>query len=82
MEANDAPEKIYIDEFGSELSHDWHIENSYEKDIEYTRTDALMEKTREWIKNNAEKFVVNTPLCDYYDYKRAIQNFENYIKGE
>ena len=53
-----------------------------EEEVEYTRTDAFMEKIREWIKNNAEKFVVNTPLCNYYDYKRAIENFENYIKGE
>ena len=34
MKANEVPEKIYIDDFGSELSRDWHTEHSYEKDIE------------------------------------------------
>ena len=39
-----APEKIYIDDFGSELSFDWHKEHCYEKDIEYIRTDVFIEK--------------------------------------
>ena len=40
----EAPEKIYINDFGSELSYDWHTEHCCESDIEYTRTDAFIKK--------------------------------------
>ena len=40
----ESPEKIYIDDFGSGFSHDWHTEHSYEKDIEYIRKDVIIEK--------------------------------------
>ena len=39
-----APEKVYIDNFGSGFSHGWHTEHSYERDIEYIRTDAFIDK--------------------------------------
>lgn len=48
----EAPDKIYICDFGSELSQDWHTEHCYEKDIEYVRTDALIEKACKWLKEN------------------------------
>lgn len=47
MKAN-VPEKIYINDFGSELSYDWHTENCCENDIEYVRKDAFVEKARKW----------------------------------
>ena len=40
----EAPEKVYIDDFGSGFSHGWHTEHSYERDIEYVRKDAFIEK--------------------------------------
>ena len=52
MKANEAPEKIYINDFGSELSYDWHTEHCCESDIEYTRTDAFIDKACEWLKEN------------------------------
>ena len=45
------PEKIYISDFGSELSYDWHTEHCFGSDIEYTRTDVLIEKAATWIAN-------------------------------
>lgn len=39
-----APEKVYIDDFGSGFSHGWHTEHSYERDIEYVRKDAFIKK--------------------------------------
>ena len=45
-----APEKVYIDDFGSGFSHGWHTEHSYERDIEYIRTDIFIEKVCEFIK--------------------------------
>ena len=58
MEANEAPEKIY---FGTQqntanpfsgLTH-----KCADTDIEYTRTDAFIEKACEWIKKN----ITNNP---------------------
>lgn len=74
MEAN-APEKIYMP--NELLSEEWqrHIEG---EDTEYVRTDIVLD----WIKNKAEKYIVDTPLCSYFDYKRAVEDFKNYMKGE
>ena len=46
----EAPEKVYIDDFGSGFSHGWHTEHSYEKDIEYVRKDDFIEKACRFIK--------------------------------
>ena len=75
MKTEEAPEKIYIDDFGSELSHDWHTEHCYEKDIEYTRTDAFVEKAVEWLDS---VFKAN---MGYYVGLQAIEDFKNYMKG-
>ena len=44
----EAPEKIFICDYGSEVSYEWHSESEFEakghNDIEYTRTDAFIEK--------------------------------------
>lgn len=77
MKANEAPEKIYISNFGSELSYDWHTEHCYEKDIEYTRTDAFIE--------NACEFIAGNMTCDGYTLQtkaKFIKEFRNYMKGE
>ena len=77
MKAN-APEKIWINQ--SDLSK---LSGHIDKDsVEYIRKDAFIEKAAEWIKNKAESYVVDTPLCYYFDYKRAIEDFKEYIKGE
>lgn len=50
----EAPEKIFICDYGSELGFEWHSESDWEhqgsNDIEYTRTDALIEKVCEKLK--------------------------------
>lgn len=77
MKAN-APEKIWINQSDLPKLSGYIDRNS----IEYTRNDAFIEKAAEWIKNKAEKYIVDTPLCSYFDYKRAIEDFKEYIKGE
>ena len=58
VKANKAPEKIFICDYGSELGFEWHSESDWEhqglNDIEYTRTDAFIEKACEWIKYNTQ----------------------------
>ena len=44
MKANGAPEKIYISNYSSGLTYNWHPERLAIKDIEYIRTDAFIEK--------------------------------------
>ena len=71
----EAPEKIYIDDFGSELSFDWHKEHCYEKDIEYIRTDAFIEKACEFIETYPHLFMGVLR-------SEVIEDFKNYMKGE
>lgn len=80
-----APEKVYIDDFGSGFSHGWHTEHSYENDIEYVRTDAFIEKACEWLRENKNRYVYNKgghgeyiPTCS----NQIIEDFKKYMKGE
>ena len=68
----EAPEKIYIDDFGTELSQNWHTEHSYEKDIEYTRTDLLIKKACEYLNKTCRRFILT---------EKDIKDFKNYMKG-
>ena len=45
MKANEAPEKIYLNQDDGLV---WHCRN-YKDDIEYTRTDAFIEKAAEYL---------------------------------
>lgn len=84
----EAPEKIYIDDFGSELSFDWHKEHCYEKDIEYIRTDAFIEKAEDFIRRKICDYIVhynygsNNDMETMYVDSRFFDDFKNYIKGE
>lgn len=78
-----APEKIYIDDFGSELSFDWHKEHCYEKDIEYIRTDAFIEKACEGIEHLLSGYIIkNFHFGDSYEIDTFIEDLKNYIKRE
>ena len=90
MKANEAPEKIYIFIFDIEalpkseqLSERWHEVSTEDTDIEYTRTDAFIEKATEWLKKNADDYT-------WYDETEGesgmidefVDIFKNYMKGE
>lgn len=72
-----APEKIYIDDFGSELSFDWHTEHCYEQDIEYTRTDAFIEKVCKFLDDRIKHDSIDYPMATVH----LIDDFKNYMKG-
>ena len=76
MKANKMPERIYLFDYNDAMV------TPLEGDTVYVREDAFIEKAAEWIKNKAESYVVDTPLCYYFDYKRAVEDFKDYIKGE
>lgn len=73
----EAPEKIFICNYGSELSYEWHSESEFEakanNDIEYTRTDTFIEKACKFLFENyhGEKLSL-----------KMIENFRKYLKGE
>lgn len=76
MQANEMPKKIYLFDYNDAMV------TPLEGDTVYVREDAFIEKAAEWIKNKAENYIVDTPLCSYFDYKRAVEDFKNYMKGE
>lgn len=51
MKANEAPEKLYYAPYG-DIREDYPITDN---DIEYTRTDAFIEKACEFMCNNIDK---------------------------
>lgn len=81
----EAPDKIYLADFTDTTEPVFYAkrDNTHDTDIEYTRTDAFIEKACEWLKNNIEKYYY---LDEAYDKVISIKNlnndFKNYMKGE
>lgn len=85
MKANEVPKKIYISNYDIEalpkneqLSERWYEVSTQDTDIEYTRTDAFIEKARKWFEMQNEGVDSDGNYkCDMTDF----EDFENYIKG-
>ena len=77
MKANEAPEKIYLVRT-TRIIDEWRKEQSqYGHNIEYTRTDAFIEKACDFIANNMR--------CNGYTLQtkaKFIRDFKKYMKGE
>ena len=67
MKANEAPEKIYLN---------WVNYPLEEMQVEYTRTDAFIEKAEKYIRNVADG------LDRDNDVEAFISGFKNYLKRE
>ena len=81
MKANEAPEKIYLFENPVSGTPDdrWLSKRSDENDIEYTRTDAFIEKAKSWFERQNEWRDINgIKHCDM----ESFEDFRNYMKGE
>lgn len=66
----DAPEKIYVE---PNLDSIWGMAGrSCESEIEYTRTDAFIEKACAWLEDN----------YPYYFETSIKEDFKKYMKGE
>ena len=79
MKANEAPEKIYV----SQHSGLHFYKKSNEDDIEYTRTDAFIDKACKWLKES----VTNNPEHNRIISKKGvitmgklIEDFRKYMK--
>ena len=86
MKANEAPEKLYIENRKILYSCLTAYTNKrYDNDIEYTRTDAFIEKTAEFLYNYNQKQVLKhgaraTLGCG--EYTINVDEFRKYMKGE
>lgn len=89
----EAPEKIYVDSkaIGDNISTSVRTKpQDYPTCTEYTRTDAFIEKTCDWIKRNMDDYIyveydtaTGMPTNEaHIAYKKVVEDFKNYMKGE
>jgi hypothetical protein len=89
----EAPEKIYLQVCGDCNANDcknckfedlednvtWCKDKIFDKDIEYTRTDAFIEKAKKWFECQNEWIDLDgVRHCDLEDF----EDFVKFIKGE
>lgn len=68
MKANDAPEKIYVSNYSSGLTYNWHNERLAVNDIEYTRTDTFIEAVANWMSDTLQTVSeVETPSAHHVE---------------
>ena len=75
MKANEAPKKIYLEAIYPDngvLPNGLNYTPS-PTDIEYTRTDAFIDKACSWLKNNLQGIVGGSIY---------MEDFRNYMEGE
>lgn len=76
MKANEAPENIYIQ---PDAQDGWFMVNNLNNTlVEYTRTDAFIEKACEWLEQTLSPYI---PYCNI-DIDLAIEDFKKYMKRE
>jgi len=84
---NKAPEKIYMTpSFGEPdnilLASFSKSHLDFHRDIEYTRTDAFIDKACGGIEYLLNGYIIrNFHFGDSYDIDKLIEDFKNYIKG-
>lgn len=77
MKVNEAPEKIYLrHNHKGDIGAGWLIFPLTNNDIEYTRTEAFIEKAAKWLEDNAIEYwgteaVDNGMMID--DFKKAMR---------
>jgi len=77
MKANEAPEKIYYTPTGGGFYlTTTKPEPPFAEGVEYTRTDAFIEKAWDWIEDNMLSSNQQDKSRFYYE------QFINYMKGE
>ena len=83
MKANEAPEKIYVHVKKGRILNTWNSEWIGVNDIEYTRTDAFIEKACEYwyqynrdiVKKHGAKAVLG---CS--EFTVNVENFKKYME--
>lgn len=80
-----APEKIYVHVKRNKVTNTWNSTFIGVNDIEYTRTDAFIEKASGWIKEN----ITNNPNANSILVRNGcvtlgmlIEDFKNYMEDK
>ena len=81
------PEKIYLNpllmEDGESIVRRCTFERQRDGQIEYIRTDAIIEKVEKFMKTvNEYLYHCVSEECDYVDTDKFIEGFKNYMTGE
>jgi hypothetical protein len=76
MKANEIPEKIYVPTAGLEMT------DKLPCHIEYTRTDAFIEKTEKFLKSYRRETPDKTGYIPGIVDDKMIEDFRNFLKGE
>ena len=82
MKANEAPEKIYVPTTGNELQYHMACPNNeFQESIEYTRTDAFIEKACDAYCKVCGHYAHSVPnhicrqACDYFkDFRKYMED--------
>ena len=78
MKVNEAPEKIYLrHNHKGDIGAGWLVFPLTNNDVEYTRTDAFIEKAEEFIYSALNDGIMGTANIE--DFMRL---FKRYMKGE
>lgn len=87
----EAPEKIYLhpDEDGEVFGKPWSSIPFNKHNVEYTRTDAFIEKACEWIETNMDDYihveydtVTGMPTNEaHIAHKKVVEDFKKYMEG-
>lgn len=81
-----APEKIYLypsDRAGYEWDEEWCTMPCGEDCVEYTRTDAFIEKACDGIEHLLNGYIIrNFNFGDSYEIDTLIEDFKKYLKEQ
>lgn len=79
----EAPKKIYLSDFTDTTEAVFYVkqDNTKKTDVEYTRTDAFIEKACKFLKDRGNEYIaiVDGQLVLR---KAIVKHFKNYMKGE
>jgi len=69
----EAPEKIYLNKhpFTGELHDKWLLNKWDDSDIEYTRTDAFIERAKKYIANHFLALGMDNEINDFVTYMKG-----------
>jgi hypothetical protein len=80
MKTNEAPERLYFGESDKGVLDIYSTKES-DNEVEYTRTDAFIEKAENFLEMLGYGFtIIDNITHKNYDKEQLIEDFRNYIK--
>ena len=80
-----APEKIYLfkNPTSKEADDRWLSNRSCDDDVQYTRTDTVIDKACSGIEKLLSGYIIrNFNFGDSYDIDKLVEDFKEYMRGE